>query len=616
MQRLLREAHEKPDEAIYPICFSAIEWKQHEEQIRLHFPFLQIRDTVFGQLTEVYALRNPGGAGDRDFTGKAELYAEEMINKGAYNYMLYPWLNTVVTLLKEDEFVEVRTSRNRYKITAEEQSVLSGKTIGIVGLSVGQSMAVSIAMERIAGTLRIADFDTMELSNLNRLRSGVAQLGLAKSTITAREIAEIDPYIKVEVFADGVTPDNIDDFLSGLDMLVDECDGFQIKTALRFKARALKLPVLMDTSDRGMIDVERFDIEDQRPVFHGLVPETMLQKKDLLPQQILGMLFTLVGGAEISPELAVSFFEFKNSINTWPQLASSVMMGAGIGAVVARRILLGHEVPSGRWFHDVEREMTEPDKYRLPAEGADSPPKPGVADIVENILLKLGNPYFLAEIEGNMLTLQWNPKIVVQNDASETLLTTLVIHLLKKESTQNSIPVFTLKFPGSRGETIEIRPDASVENDIPRNDNIFKRIPIAGKEKQMLVQALARQQYDEILTNGINAKTLAAAGVFPPSVAFLLQRADVLEQLAKLPADNAIFLGIMQHFTRCDLTAVRINKNTKELAGMLTTILCEHPGNSILLGEALPSTLERTFVGSFNDDQQSHPFVLLKTSTN
>ncbi len=39
----------------------------------------------------------------------------------------------------------------------------------------------------------------------------------------------------------------------------------------RQKAKALKIPFEMDTSDRGMVDVERYDLELNRPILHGLL---------------------------------------------------------------------------------------------------------------------------------------------------------------------------------------------------------------------------------------------------------------------------------------------------------------------------------------------------------
>ncbi|HPF91885.1 MAG TPA: hypothetical protein PLL57_14590, partial [Flavobacteriales bacterium] len=71
------------------------------------------------------------------------------------------------------EFALVRTDRNRNKITREEQAILSSKKVGVIGLSVGQSVSLTLALERSFGEIRLADHDTLELSNLNRIRSGV-----------------------------------------------------------------------------------------------------------------------------------------------------------------------------------------------------------------------------------------------------------------------------------------------------------------------------------------------------------------------------------------------------------------------------------------------------------
>ncbi|HRF79656.1 MAG TPA: hypothetical protein PL070_06180, partial [Flavobacteriales bacterium] len=88
-------------------------------------------------------------------------------------WVFYPWADRLVHLLDEPEFALVRTDRNRNKITREEQAELATKKVGVIGLSVGQSVSLTLALERSFGEIRLADFDTLELSNLNRIRSGV-----------------------------------------------------------------------------------------------------------------------------------------------------------------------------------------------------------------------------------------------------------------------------------------------------------------------------------------------------------------------------------------------------------------------------------------------------------
>jgi hypothetical protein len=316
-------------------------------------------DEIYGQLQELIKSQNPS------IKIKQDEYPE-LINKhlagmdiqeyGVWVY--YPWGQRLVHLLDEDEFVEVRTNRNRYKITRDEQNKLKQKKIGIVGLSVGQSIALTMAMERTCGELRLADFDTAELSNLNRLRTGTHNLGLNKTVIAAREIAEIDPFLNTVIFNEGLRAGNMNEFFMGggkLDLFVEVCDGLDVKIESRFKARELQIPVVMDTNDRGMLDVERFDLEPQRAILHGLAagldPHNIkgLSNEDKIPY-----ILKMIGADTISTRLKASMLEVEQSINTWPQLASSVTLGGALTTDVCRRILLDQFHESGRYYVDLD----------------------------------------------------------------------------------------------------------------------------------------------------------------------------------------------------------------------------------------------------------------------
>jgi hypothetical protein len=82
------------------------------------------------------------------------------------------------------------------------------------------------------------------------------------------------PYVELSVWDAGLTEHTLDAFLTQPpvpSVLIEECDDLAMKLRVRERARALRLPVLMETSDRGMLDVERFDLEPDRPILHGLV---------------------------------------------------------------------------------------------------------------------------------------------------------------------------------------------------------------------------------------------------------------------------------------------------------------------------------------------------------
>ncbi|MCF0070755.1 Rv1355c family protein [Dyadobacter sp. CY261] len=273
-------------------------------------------------------------------------------------WVFYPWSGRLLHLVDEEEFIELRTSRNQYKITPDEQRNLSRRTIGIIGLSVGHSVALSIATERTCGKLKLADFDTIELNNLNRIRTGLHNIGINKCVVTAREIAEIDPFLDIECFAEGITKDNLDDFLLNggkLDILVDECDDIALKIRSRIRAAQLGIPVVMETSDRGMLDVERFDHEPERPIFHGFLQGLPLEKFDQISEEDrLPLVLRIVNAINGSKRGKVSLVEIGQSISTWPQLASAVTLGGGVVTDVCRRILLDQFHESGRYYIDLE----------------------------------------------------------------------------------------------------------------------------------------------------------------------------------------------------------------------------------------------------------------------
>lgn len=86
------------------------------------------------------------------------------------------------------------------------------------------------------------------------------------------ERAYAGPYLRVVVFADGLHETNIDEFFTSgglLDAVIEECDGLDTKILARQEARRLGVPVIMETSDRGTLDLERFDLEPDRPLLHG-----------------------------------------------------------------------------------------------------------------------------------------------------------------------------------------------------------------------------------------------------------------------------------------------------------------------------------------------------------
>jgi molybdopterin/thiamine biosynthesis adenylyltransferase len=320
---------------------------------------ISVADELHDQLKELVKIEHP----TRKLTSEETetLISEKLGDTPAEEYgvwVYYPWLRKVVHLLDEEEFVKVRTSRNQYKITAEERDLLNTKSIGVIGLSVGQSASVTMAMERTFGEIRIADFDQLELTNLNRIRTGTQNLGLPKVTMVAREIAEIDPFLKVVPFFEGITEDNIEQFFTEggmLDLLVEECDGVDIKILAREVAKKHRVPIVMDMSDRGCLDIERYDLEEDYPLLHGLIPDNVdyeLLKGLETNEEKMPYLLPMVQTENLSARMKASLLEVGQTLGTWPQLSSDVVMGGAFATNLVRRILLDQVHVSGRYYID------------------------------------------------------------------------------------------------------------------------------------------------------------------------------------------------------------------------------------------------------------------------
>ncbi len=337
----------------------------------------RVHDSVERQLAELMAARDPAVSGsdaELDRRIRLHLAGRELTRYGTFVW--YPWSGVLVRALPAAEFGELRTDRNRNKITRAEQRRLSGTRIGVIGLSVGNAAAVTMALEGVGGFFRLADFDTLEMTNLNRIRAGLPDLGVEKTVLSARQMAEINPYLDIERYPHGVRRDTVDDFLLAggkLDLLVEECDDLHVKVAVRERARAHGIPVLMDTSDRGLLDVERFDLEPDRPILHGLLGDVRAEDLDgLAAEAKIPIVLALLGERLLSPRMVASLPEIGKTISSWPQLASGVSLGGGIVTDAARRLLLGEPVASGRYYVDPGTLVT--DDHRMYGDPAVSAP--------------------------------------------------------------------------------------------------------------------------------------------------------------------------------------------------------------------------------------------------
>lgn len=203
---------------------------------------------------------------------------------------------TLEHLPKSEEFAKILYSRNSEAIEPEVQKKLLDMRVSVAGLSVGSNILETIVRTGIGagtdGEIRFADRDRTSASNLQRLMgTGTSAVDLPKTESIKQRMWEINPYLNLVEFSDGVSGHNLEEFVIGADAIVEVIDSFPIKHGIRKLASAYGIPVLMPTDLFGKIPVQ---VEKNLPgetlaeakYFQGRLISSDLQKLKEGPKSI------------------------------------------------------------------------------------------------------------------------------------------------------------------------------------------------------------------------------------------------------------------------------------------------------------------------------------------
>ena len=108
-------------------------------------------------------------------------------------------------------------SRNIGWVTEWEQQILRTKRVAIAGMGgVGGVHLLTLARLGI-GAFNISDMDVFETVNFNRqIGASTATLGRPKVDVMAGMARDINPTAEIRRFPNGISDDNIDEFLDGV----------------------------------------------------------------------------------------------------------------------------------------------------------------------------------------------------------------------------------------------------------------------------------------------------------------------------------------------------------------------------------------------------------------
>lgn len=326
------------------------------EEFSKRYPVERVVDEYEKELLkELFLIRNPQYRFNPDYAAAFEIFKTEhcagkpLREAGVWFY--FPWNKTLVHFLPDAMHQELRTARNKYLITKEEQEKFYNFKIGIGGLSVGSHAALTIAMMGGGRMMKIADPDSISGSNLNRIRLDYSYTGINKCEAIGQLIYQTNPYAELEMHTEGISIDGLEEFMTGLDVFVECMDHPELKIRSRLIAKKLGIPVVMatDNGDGIIFDIERYDLDPKLDLFNGVAGHLTLEEFQKFPPQELPKLATKIAGVNaVQARMLYSVSEVGKSLYSWPQLGDAATLAGVATAYVIKRLANGMPLKTGK----------------------------------------------------------------------------------------------------------------------------------------------------------------------------------------------------------------------------------------------------------------------------
>ncbi len=136
-------------------------------------------------------------------------------------------------------------------LTERERDILESAKVGIAGAGgLGSNVAMLLVRAGMK-KLVVADFDTVNESNLNRQFFFRDQLGRKKVDALAENLRRIEPNLSLDLRDVRLAPDNIDWTFSGCSVIVEAFDSADAKSMLLHALLPLGKPIVSASGIAG-----------------------------------------------------------------------------------------------------------------------------------------------------------------------------------------------------------------------------------------------------------------------------------------------------------------------------------------------------------------------------
>lgn len=203
-------------------------------------------------------------------------------------------------MLTDDELLRYSRQILLAQVDIEGQLRLKRSRALIVGLGgLGSPVALYLAAAGV-GELHLADFDTVDITNLQRqIVHDTASVGQRKVDSAASRLLAINPQLQVQRYPQGLDADSLAAAVAAVDLVLDCSDNFSTRQAVNAACVAAGKPLVSGAAIRLEGQLAVFDPRQaQSPCYHCLYGHGSEAELTCSEAGVLGPLVGLVGSLQ------------------------------------------------------------------------------------------------------------------------------------------------------------------------------------------------------------------------------------------------------------------------------------------------------------------------------
>ncbi len=188
----------------------------------------------------------------------------------------------------------------------EGQDRLLAARVLVVGLGgLGSPVAMYLAAAGV-GTLTLADFDAVDLSNLQRqILHTHERVGLTKVESARRALQALNPDVELSVIKASLTEKNLPEIVKTVDLVVDGCDNFATRFAVNDACFAAGVPLVSGAAIRTEGQVTAFSGRPGGPCYQCLYPRDGQFDETCSANGVLGPLVGIIGSVQATEAIKI-----------------------------------------------------------------------------------------------------------------------------------------------------------------------------------------------------------------------------------------------------------------------------------------------------------------------